>query len=87
MARALWAAGPGSLPLTLWAWRVTVLAGAYALWRAGRPALPLVVLIATAPWLGADHGGFRGIVVFGGFALAAAWLEFAPPRRRSLVKR
>lgn len=87
-ARALWAAGPGSLPLTvaLWAWRVAVLAGAYALWRAGRPVLPLVLLVATAPWLGADHGGLRGIVVFGGFALAAAWLEFASPRRNP-VKR
>ena len=82
-ARALWAAGPGSLPLAaaLWAWRVAVLAGAYALWREGRPVLPLVLLLATAPWLGADHGGLRGVVVFGGFALAAAWLELAPNRR------
>ncbi len=83
--RALWAAGPGSLPLTvaLWAWRVAVLASAYALWRAGRPALPLILLAASTLWLNADHGGLQGIIVFGGFALAAAWLEFAPGRRGS----
>ena len=87
-ARALWAAGPGGLPLAaaLWAWRAAVLAGAYALWRAGRPVPPLAVLLATALWLNADHGGLRGIVVFGGFALAAAWLESAP-RRPNPVKR
>lgn len=84
-ARALWAAGPGSLPLTvaLWAWRVTILATAYALWRAGRPVPPLVLLAATTLWLNADHGGLRGVVVFGGFALAAAWLELASGRRGS----
>ena len=82
-ARTLWAAGPGSLPLTvaLWAWRIAVLATAYALWRAGRPVLPLVLLAATTLWLSADHGGLQGVIVFGGFALAAAWLELATSRQ------
>jgi hypothetical protein len=36
----------------------------------------------SPPWwrssLNQNHGGVRGVVVFGGFALAAAWLEFFP---------
>lgn len=65
------------------AWRVSVLLAAWALYRAGRPLAPLVLLVATTLWLNNDHGGLRG-VVFGGFALAATWLEFFPgaPRRR-----
>lgn len=84
-ARALWATGPGSLPLTVapFAWRITVLATAYALRRTARPILPLVLLVATTLWLSADHGGLQGTVVFGGFALAAAWLESARGRRGS----
>ena len=80
---------PGSLPLTvaLWAWRVAVVAGAYAMWRAGRSVPPLLLLLTTAPWLGVDHGGLRGIVVFGGFVLAAAWLEYASPHGRGPVGR
>jgi hypothetical protein len=43
------------------------------------------LLVATTIWLNNDHGGLRGVIVFGGFALAAAWLEFFPgaPRRRA----
>ena len=80
---------PGSLPLTvaLWAWRVAVVAGAYAMWRAGRSVPPLLLLLTTAPWLGVDHGGLRGIVVFGGFVLAVAWLEYASPHGRGPVGR
>jgi hypothetical protein len=63
---------------------VAVLLAAWALYRAGRPLAPLILLLATAIWLTQDHGGVRGVVVFGGFALAAAWLEFLPAglRRR-----
>jgi hypothetical protein len=86
-ARALFASGPAALPTTVavLAWRVSVLLAAWALYRAGRPLAPLVLLVATALWLNNDHGGLRGVVVFGGFALAAAWLEFFPgvPRRRT----
>jgi hypothetical protein len=79
-ARALFASGPAALPTTVavLAWRVSVLLAAWALYRAGRPLAPLVLLVATALWLNNDHGGLRGVVVFGGFALAAAWLEFYP---------
>ena len=79
-AMALFASGPAALPTTVavLAWRVSVLLGALALYRAGRPVAPLVLLVATALWLNNDHGGVRGVVVFGGFALAAAWLEFFP---------
>jgi hypothetical protein len=62
--------------LAVLAWRVSVLLGAWALYRAGRPLAPLVLLVATTLWLNNDHGGVRGVVVFGGFAVAAAWLEF-----------
>jgi hypothetical protein len=86
-ARALFASGPAALPTTVavLAWRVSVLLAAWALYRAGRPLAPLVLLVATALWLNNDHGGLRGVVVFGGFALAAAWLEFFPgvSRRRA----
>jgi len=77
-ARALFASGPAAFPTTVavLAWRVSVLLAALALYRAGRPLAPLVLLVATALWLNNDHGGLRGVVVFGGFALAAAWLEF-----------
>ena len=83
-ARALFASGPAALPTTVavLAWRVSVLLGALALYRAGRPLAPLVLLVATTLWLNNDHGGLRGVVVFGGFALAAAWLEFFPRRIR-----
>ena len=79
-ARALFASGPAALPTTVavLAWRVSVLLGALALYRAGRPLAPLVLLVATALWLNQNHGGVRGFVVFGGFAVAAAWLEFFP---------
>jgi hypothetical protein len=60
------------------AWRVSVILAASALYRAGRPLAPLVVLVATTIWLNQNHGGVRGVVVFGGFALAAAWLELFP---------
>ena len=78
--RALFASGPAALPTTLavLAWRVSVLLAAWALYRAGRPLVPLVLLVASAVWLNQNHGGVRGVVVLGGFALAAAWLEFFP---------
>jgi hypothetical protein len=85
-ARALFASGPAAFPTTVavLALRVSVLLAALALYRAGRPLAPLVLLVATALWLNNDHGGLRGVVVFGGFALAAAWLEFFPgaPRQQ-----
>jgi hypothetical protein len=37
-----------------------------------------VVLVGTTLWLNQNHGGVRGVAVFGGFAVAAAWLEFFP---------
>jgi hypothetical protein len=79
-ARALFASGPAALPTTVavLAWRVSVLLGAWALYRAGRPLAPLVVLVASALWLNQNHGGVRGVLVFGGFAVAAVWLEFFP---------
>jgi hypothetical protein len=84
--RALFTSGPAAIPTTVavLAWRVSVLLAAWALYRAGRPLAPLVLLVATAVWLNQNHGGVRGVVVFGGFALAAAWLEFFPAglRRR-----
>lgn len=84
-ARALFSSGPAALPTTVavLAWRLSVLLTAWALYRNGRPLAPLVLLLATALWLNNDHGGLRGVVVFGGFALAAAWLEFSSgvPRR------
>jgi hypothetical protein len=78
--RALFTSGPAAIPtmVAVLAWRVSVLLAAWALYRAGRPLAPLVLLVATAVWLNNDHGGVRGVVVFGGFALAAAWLEFFP---------
>jgi hypothetical protein len=78
--RALFASGPAALPTTvaILAWRVSVLLGALALYRTGRPLAPLVLLVATTLWLNQNHGGMRGVVVFGGFAVAAAWLEFFP---------
>jgi hypothetical protein len=78
--RALFASGPAAIPTTVavLAWRVSVLLGAWALYRTGRPLAPLVLLVATALWLNQNHGGVRGMVVFGGFAVAAAWLEFFP---------
>jgi hypothetical protein len=78
--RALFTSGPAAIPTTVavLAWRVSVVLAAWALYRAGRPLAPLVLLVATAVWLNNDHGGVRGVVVFGGFALAAAWLEFFP---------
>jgi len=83
-AMALFASGPAALPTTVavLAWRVSVLLAAWALYRAGRPLAPLVLLVATTLWLNQNHGGVRGIVVFLGFALAAAWLEFFPEWRR-----
>ena len=83
-ARALFASGPAAFPTTVavLALRVSVLLAALALYRAGRPLAPLVLLVATALWLNNDHGGLRGVVVFGGFALAAAWLEFFPASPR-----
>jgi hypothetical protein len=78
--RALFTSGPAAIPtmVAVLAWRVSVVLAAWALYRAGRPLAPLVLLVATAVWLNNDHGGVRGVVVFGGFALAAAWLEFFP---------
>jgi hypothetical protein len=78
--RALFASGPAAIPTTVavLAWRVSVLLGAWALYRAGRPLAPLVVLVASGLWLNQNHGGLRGVVVFGGFAAAAAWLEYFP---------
>jgi len=78
--RALFASGPAALPTTVavLAWRASVLLGAWALYRAGRPLAPLVVLVASALWLNQNHGGVRGVLVFGGFAVAAVWLEFFP---------
>jgi hypothetical protein len=85
-ARALFASGLAALPTTVavLAWRVSVLLGAWALYRAGRPVAPLVLLVAATIWLNQDHGGVRGVVAFGGFAVAATWLEFIPDglRRR-----
>jgi hypothetical protein len=82
--RALFTSGPAAIPtmVAVLAWRVSVVLAAWALYRAGRPLAPLVLLVATAVWLNNDHGGVRGVVVFGGFALAAAWLEFFPGRLR-----
>jgi hypothetical protein len=78
--RALFAWGPAAIPtvVAILAWRVSVVLAAWALYRAGRPLAPLVLLVSTAVWLNQNHGGVRGVVVFGGFALAAAWLEFFP---------
>jgi hypothetical protein len=78
--QALFASGPAALPTTVavLAWRVAVLLGAWALYRGGRPLAPLVVLVGSTLWLNQNHGGLRGVVVFGGFALAAVWLEFVP---------
>jgi hypothetical protein len=88
--RALFASGPAALPtaVAVLAWRVSVLLAAWALYRAGRPVAPLVLLVASTIWLNQDHGGVRGVVVFGGFALAAAWLEFFPAglRRRGATR-
>jgi hypothetical protein len=72
-SRALFALGPVALPteLALVAWLVAVLLAAWALYRAGRPLARLVLLVATKIWLTQDHGGVRGVAVFGGFALAA----------------
>jgi hypothetical protein len=83
-ARALFASGPAALPTTVavLAWRASVLLGAWALYRAGRPVAPLVLLVAATIWLNQDHGGVRGVVVFGGFAVAATWLEDFPGRLR-----
>jgi len=85
-ARALFTYGPVALPtvVAVLAWRLSVVLTAWALYLAGRPLAPLVLLVATATWLNQNHGGVRGVVVFGGFALAAAWLEFFPAglRRR-----
>ncbi len=83
-ARALFASGPAALPtvVAVLAWRVSVLLAAWALYRAGRPLVPLVLLVASAVWLNQNHGGVRGVVVLGGFALAAAWLEFFPGELR-----
>ena len=82
--RALFTSGLAAIPTTVavLAWRVSVVFAAWALYRAGRPLAPLVLLVATAVWLNNDHGGVRGVVVFGGFALAASWLEFFPGRLR-----
>jgi hypothetical protein len=79
-AKALFVSGPAALPTTVavLAWRVSVLFAAWALYRAGRPLAPLVLLVASGLWLNQNHGGVRGVVVFGGFALAATWLEFFP---------
>jgi hypothetical protein len=76
----LFASGPAAIPTTVavLAWRVSVLLGAWALYRAGRALAPLIVLVASGLWLNQNHGGVRGVVVFGGFAVAAAWLEFFP---------
>jgi hypothetical protein len=78
--RALFASGPAALPtvVAVLAWRVSVVLAAWALYRGGRPLAPLVVLVASAVWLNNDHGGVRGVVVFGGFAVAVAWLEYFP---------
>jgi len=85
--RVLFASGPAALPTTVavLAWRMSVILAALALYREGRPLAPLVLLVATTIWLNNDHGGLRGVIVFGGFALAAAWLEFSPgaPRRHA----
>ena len=85
-AQALFTYGPVALPtvVAVLAWRLSVVLAAWALYLAGRPLAPLVLLVATATWLNQNHGGVRGVVVFGGFALAAAWLEFFPAglRRR-----
>ena len=88
-AEALFTSGPAALPTTVavLAWRVSMLLAAWALYRAGRPLPPLVLLVATAIWLNQNHGGVRGVVVFGGFALAAAWLEFSPGGLRRLGER
>src|SRR5215208_2699378 len=82
--QALFASRPAAVPTTVavLAWRVSVLLAAWALYRAGRPIAPLVLLVASALWLNQNHGGVRGVVVFGGFAVAAAWLEFFPGRLR-----
>jgi hypothetical protein len=78
--RALFASEPAAIPTTVavLAWRVSVLLAAWALYRTGRPLAPLALLVATTLWLNQNHGGLRGVVVFGGFAMAAAWLEFFP---------
>ena len=82
--RALFASGSAALPTTvaILAWRVSVLLGAWALYRAGRPLAPLVVLVASGLLLNQNHGGVRGVVVFGGFVVAAAWLEYFPGGHR-----
>jgi hypothetical protein len=82
--RALFASGSAAIPTTVavLAWRVCVLLGAWALYRAGRSLAPLVVLVASGLWLNQNHGGVRGVVVFGGFAVAAAWLEYFPGGHR-----
>jgi hypothetical protein len=78
--RALFASGPAALPTTVavLAWRVSVVLAALALYRTGRPLAPLGLLVATTLWLNQNHGGLRGVVAFGGFAVAAAWLEYFP---------
>ena len=78
--RALFASGPAAIPTTVavLAWRVSVLLAAWALYRTRRPLAPLVLLVATALCLNQNHGGVRWFVVFGGFAVAAAWLEYFP---------
>jgi hypothetical protein len=77
--RALFASGPAApTTVAVLAWRVSVVLAAWALYRAGRPVAPLVLLVASTIWLNQNHGGLRGVVVFGGFAVAAAWLEYFP---------
>ena len=82
--RALFASRPAAVPtmVAVLAWRVSVLLAAWALYRAGRPLAPLVLLVASAVWLNQNHGGVRGALVFGGFAVAVAWLEYFPGRLR-----
>ena len=50
-------------------------AAALTLWRRGAPRAPLIILVLSALLLDKDHGGWEGVLVFGGFFLAALWLE------------
>lgn len=70
------------LHLGSFSYMIGVVAAAVALWRNGRPLPPLIILALSALLLNKDHGGWRGVLVFGGFFVAALWLEWHAARRR-----
>jgi hypothetical protein len=70
-----------------WGYMVGIGAACLALGRHGRPLPPLIVLALSALLLNKDHGGWRGVLVFGGFFVGALWLEWHAARRSSDLPR